>query len=294
MLALFRPEESTYGTNTSNEYGYTWQHLQQYLHFLVNDKHSISKSRLYAMHNMTHCAKQNKKAQKLLTKFRHRDRDLWSDEQKTTYASMQLEERARDTQNNKHSHETEELSQEPLPYATIRQYQMQIDHCNQLKNSLNTFHGGTDFDRPSSLQHGNSNIIPSTTLSSGSVQNVQRHIIRSNEYFTESDGYANHDHNNYNHTSSNIDAHDYDNRQNTASIAHNLNNKQLQVYNIIKAFIDSPTHENINAPYIVLLGGPGTGKSYVVKCLQQYVSATKPSESQMIVTCSNFGLPAVL
>ena len=299
MLVLFRPEEKAYGTSTSNEYGYTWQHLQQYLSFLINDNKLISKLRLYAMHNMTHCAKQNRKAQKLLTKFRHRDRDLWSDEEKTTYASMQLEERSRNAQHSEHSRETEEFSQEPLPYATIRQYQMQIDHCNQLKNSLNTFHGGADIDRPSLLQQQNSVIMPSTTLSFGLVQSVQTHITRSNEYFPESDGHENNDNNNFDHTSSEIDVHHYDDMPyddmpDTASISHNMNVKQLEVYNIMKGFIDSPTHENVNAPYIVLLGGPGTGKSYVVKCLQQYVSATKPSEARTVVTCSNFGLPAVL
>ena len=274
MLTLFRPEESTYGTKNSNEYGYSWQDLQDYLSFLVNDNTSISKFRLYAMHNITHCAKQNRKTQKLLTKFRHRVRDLWNDEERTRYASMESEERARNARNSEHSRETEELSQEPLSSATVQQYQMQIDHCNQLKDSLNTFHGGTNIESNTSLQEMNSLIMPSTTFSSTSVTDVENHIVRSNNYVNECDDHANDDNNNFEHTSSNTDVHDYDNRSNTATIARNLNTKQVEIFNIMKDFIDSPTHENMDAPYIVMLGGPGTGKSFVVKCLQQYVQGS--------------------
>lgn len=294
MLTLFRPEVSTYGTNNSNEYGYSWQDLQRYLSFLVDDDKAISKLRLYAMHNITHCAKQNRKAQQLLTKFRHRVRDLWTEDQRTTYASMESEERARNARHCEHSRETEEFSQEPLCSATVQQYQMQIDHCSQLKDTLNTFHGGTNIDRNSPQQQPDSIIMPSTTLSSTSLTNVENHITHSNMYVNDSNDNANDDNNIFGHTSSNTDALDDENRSNTATIAHNLNTKQLEVYNIMREFIDSPTHENMDAPYIVMLGGPGTGKSYVVKCLQKYVSATKPSEPRTIRTCSNFGLPAVL
>ena len=89
MLLLFRPEENTFGIDSTNEYGYKWNDLQLYSSHLVADKSAISKFRFYAMHNLTHCSKQNRNAQKLMTLFRHRERDIWSENQHEVYMNIQ-------------------------------------------------------------------------------------------------------------------------------------------------------------------------------------------------------------
>ena len=82
----------------------------------------ISKFRLYAIHNFTHCMKQNRKAQKLLTLFRHRERDKWSDQQQQLYATMQASEDRRNREESIFQRTQNELSQEPSSTTTIQGY----------------------------------------------------------------------------------------------------------------------------------------------------------------------------
>ena len=69
---------------------------------------------------------------------------------------------------------------------------------------------------------------------------------------------------------------------------------QQQAFNIFQSFLVSTEENDNEASYMILLGGPGTRKSFVVKCLQEYQSNRNASSQRVIVTCSNFGLPAVL
>ena len=242
--------------------------------------------------------KQNRKAQKLLTLFRHRERDKWSDAQRERYGTMQTSEDKRNREDSILHRMQHEVSQQPLPTATIRLYNLQLSYCHQVKLALTEYQGNNssaNVDEENYFDNYNSKCAL-LKLSKASVELVRQHIKNANNY-TLHDNSSNDAVSNS--ISDSIPTHNQHRCQQqpttTTSLVNKLNNMQQKVFNIFKTFLDS-TEENDNiAPYLVLLGGPGTGKSFVVKCLQEYYESNRHASSQhAIITCANFGFPAVL
>ena len=290
MLLLFRPEENTFGIDSTNEYGYKWNDLQLYSSHLVADKSAISKFRFYAMHNLTHCSKQNRNAQKLMTLFRHRERDIWSENQHEVYMNIQASNDSRHKEDSTYQKTCYELSQEHLTTRTIHTYNMQLMHCNQLKNALNQFtESDSSSDCADQSHFTNHSCIDATmNLLEDSVKKVKKHIEKFNKYLQQTNAAGDPV-----YTSTDNEA-QYNQPSTNAPVSSKLNDKQQETFNIFKSFLDSSAKNDKEAPYVVLLGGPGTGKSFVVKCLQDYQSTKSKTAQEAIVTCSSFGFPAVL
>ena len=83
--------------------------------------------------------KQNRKTQKLLTLFRHRERDKWSDGEQQIYLTMQASEDSRNREDSILHQTQHELSQQQLRSATIQLYNMQLSYCSQVKLALTEY-----------------------------------------------------------------------------------------------------------------------------------------------------------
>ena len=298
MLLLFRPEKTSYSIGSNNEYGYKWNDLQKYLQHLITDNTAISKLRFYAIHNFTHCKKQNRKTQKLLTLFRHRERDMWNDIQKHQYASIQDSEDRRNKEEDSFQRMQQEVSQHSLSSATIHLYNMQLTHCHQIKLALTEYQG---YSSSSNVNEHNcfdsyKCKYPSLTLLPNTVQSVRQYIKDSNSYTLLDDSSNNAIINTITDSSQPHSQHLHQQQPTTSTpLSDMLNEKQKEVFNIFQLFLNSTEEDDIVVPYLLLLGGPGTGKSFVVKCLQEYYESSRHASSKgVIVTCANYGFPAVL
>ena len=81
FLVLFRPEPDCCENNQKNLYDYSWDALESFVHSLMHDNSIISKFRLVAMHIRSRGFITSFHAKLILTKYRARERDLWTRQQ---------------------------------------------------------------------------------------------------------------------------------------------------------------------------------------------------------------------
>ena len=212
--------------------------------------------------------KQNRKTQKLLTLFRHRERDKWSDGEQQIYRNMQASEDSQNREDSILQQTQHELSQQQLRSATIQLYNMQLSYCSQIKLALTEYltdNSSSNADEENHCDNYKSK-CPSFNFSSPSVNLIKQHIKKANNYTLNDDS-----------SNDAISTFISDSKPTHSQhpLANKLNDIQKEVFNIFQTFLNL-TEENPNeAPYLVLLGGPGTGKSFVVKCLKEYYESTR-------------------
>ena len=89
FLTAFRPEDNNYDSNTYfNKLYYTWDDLESWIYTLENNKSFISTARLDMIYSTIYGMTTENTAKILLSKYRRRARDIWTDEDIVSYNSL--------------------------------------------------------------------------------------------------------------------------------------------------------------------------------------------------------------
>ena len=89
FLTAFRPEDNNYDSNNYfNKLDYTWDALESWIDTLEKDKGFISTARLDMIYSTIYGMTTENTAKILLSKYRRRARDIWTDEDIASHNSL--------------------------------------------------------------------------------------------------------------------------------------------------------------------------------------------------------------
>jgi energy-coupling factor transporter ATP-binding protein EcfA2 len=91
-LTKFRPEVACCEINESNYYGYEWEDLQQWIETCQRSSRIIDKFRVMALDRIASKMRATYEKKQVLSKYRSRNRDLWSDEELMYHKAEQARE----------------------------------------------------------------------------------------------------------------------------------------------------------------------------------------------------------
>jgi hypothetical protein len=268
FLTMFRPELNCYDISHTNHYRYDWEALETWIEQLQRDSSILSKFRLQALHFRVHGLTSCFRSKVILSKFRGRNRTLWTDQQKSWFDD---EERLHqlgqlydgtDIDDYMYEKETEDL---PTRMTNEMNKQLTDDHA-QLK-ALNR--SCSAFDRRHHLAHHSVSKITNlaSLIFTDSRINVQERAVAvsENESLVKpaaaESSYP---------TSMRIA------NQRPSDDTANLNEKQREMHELFHQYLKDPLNDDNKPPSITLLTGmAGTGKSRVILAINKIAKQEK-------------------
>jgi hypothetical protein len=91
---MFRPEDKLYGAG-SYKYGYDWNAFEKWVEVLRRSKRAIDRSRLELMERIVNGWRVDHEKKDMLSEYRERNRDIWSNEEKADMRARSREDRIR-------------------------------------------------------------------------------------------------------------------------------------------------------------------------------------------------------
>ena len=265
-LTAFRPEEICYEGSHQNTYSYDWEALQHWIKTLQRKNCIISKFRLSAMFTRIHSLKAKFKNKVIINKYRARNRDAWSTQQKDRYnTDIWLDQISKFVDTEFIDELQFQQTHSTLSTRITNQLQFQVEDDTAQSAFFNGF---------ITTQLLSSSTTPSTT----SLNNIpfiyndieKKIILIAKEIFA-------------NTTLEDVSIQEFvldfvdDSLDPPLPLLEvqpffeaQLNLKQRAVYMIYSSYLDDPNNPEHKPPALVLLtGSAGSGKSYVIQSIIQ-------------------------
>ena len=293
FLVLFRPESELYTNGQSNKYKYDWKTFVKFTQSLKNSEFEIDRLRFEIMERVAHGWRTKRRNRAILSKYRNRNRTIWSKQQQMD-ATAEFGVRSSQSQSNL---EGDELFEE---YGNDKRKQQLspkeekdvLGHVSYTDDLVHTLEN-TDMARPS-------------TMSETELPKHRDKVVRTCQA-------------KFSLAASLLDARPQDHENNDATsddeddscrpppseeevmrvVDSFLQDQQLspdkmvavnimmEHYKIIYRGLDNHLYK---PPVIIITGGPGTGKSYLVKVFRGISDIMKVGEQ---VRAAYFGIAAV-
>ena len=299
-LALFRPEEDVYdSTITLNQSGYCydWDSFKQFVRMLKRSNREIDRLRLEIMERVAKGWRTKFRNRAILSKYRNRNRTIWS---------KQEQEEAQETfgkasQSNATNYENDDVFEEYglddkrdelLTPREEREILAQVSFSDDL---VRTLEGAVEkLPQPSAINGADEDISDTVKVKSSDADFrfaeilIDVKISKEDENSdTENDGDPN--------TFEKTPLADIMLKVDSFLVKQGLSGDKMVAVNLMKEHYkalydgsgDSPQYD---APFTIITGGPGTGKSYLVDVFRGMSDTMKLGEQ---VRAAYFGIAAV-
>jgi len=240
-LCMFQPEPDLYEKTQTNKLEHTWDALQEWILSLRQDGSILSSFRLKSMQNYLHSMSASYDAKKVLSHCRARCRDEWTDKDYEASAAESAMQ-ANIADGNALDDCAFERSHGTLTLRATRDAAQQIQHCRNQAATLNNIHELLDkTTSPTRRVRGN----PIWSHTSPIIDAADKYVKLVNSLPLKPE------------TSSN-----------GATVLLKGNSEQNRIVETFKAMLGRKARGLSNDP-LLITGGPGIGKSHLVKLLQQ-------------------------
>lgn len=248
-LIMFRPEEDLYEDGQKCQYEYNWEAFVEFIRDLKSSDRAIDHSRLEMIERMVHSRGVNYDKKEALKLYRERKRDIWSEEERTM-AKSELAKYKRMFQGDDDEEDEMLAFDSNVAELTTRERNdaiKMIQHANDCERVWNTSREGCSESEPLQVKTTNFNedfarslamLQPNRAVDEGSSARYPEQVMekRVDEYLVKQD----------------------------------LSMDKAPVINAMRehfrALYDGRALEkDYNPPLLLVCGGPGNGKSELVK-----------------------------
>ena len=272
-LVLFRPEPDCCENNQRNLYDYTWDALDSFVHSLEHDNSIISKFRLVAMHVRSRGFITSFQAKLILTKYRGRERDLWTRQQMMTWEVQAAWERQMHSHNDILEQYAFEMKHKNLSGEKTQHLQRRLSQDTQLRDAYcSTFNPHVASHSDDYLPFPTTNKQPPFNIA-GTAAHIQHKGTCIRHFDTEGlPPTADLSRKKYSYHLCPILQRKHKHRK----VLSKFNEQQWELYNLYKDYFKTPHNEAKPVPQIVMLhGGAGTGKSTLLNAILDYAEFNK-------------------
>lgn len=264
FLTLFRPEIHCYEKKQKNTYLYTWEALEQFVSSLQQDSCIFSKFRLMAMHTRMKGYATTYRHKLILSKYRMRERDLWSKKQADTWAARMAWE-------NKEMHINDTINEtifsaqhKNLSYKKNLELLQQLATAKNLTDAFCSTFDSEKQQKGKSPSHFPTKIRTNIHTPADSAPDIQFKATSIHRYDKEGVPLACETRKPRNQHIWTAFAQKLRQRRTVAKFKQ----RQREIFDVYKKYLDSPDNPDNHPPPVVLLhGGAGTGKSTVLKAI---------------------------
>ena len=267
FLVLFRPEPDCCENDQVNNYAYTWDALEDFVEELQNDNSIISKFRLMAMHTRMRGFVTSYRSKLILTKYRSRDRDLWTKEQLQEWETRCAWERRETSINEIFEQFAFEAEHSDLGLKKTMELERKLAHTNNLINTFEqTFDSNEASHSPEYQQfpkhntqqpHKPADTPPDIQDMGTRIRRFDREGPPATAKFRKPYSY---------HVFPYLQR-KHKHRETVAK----FKDRQRHLYELYKKYFRNPADpKNSPPPVLMLHGGAGTGKSTLLNAILDY------------------------
>ena len=271
-LLLFRPEPECCEKKQINRYEYTWDALETFVQELQQDNSILSKFRLVAMHTRMRGFVTSFRSKLILTKYRARDRDMWSKEQLKMWETRAAWERMEGKVNDILSQYAFEAEHSDLGQARTQALRRKLAVTTSLTDAFcDTFdaHEATYSSNYKPFPTSNTQQPTHLRHSPPDIQELGTCIRR---FDKEGPPPAAHAKQRYSYHLFPRLQRRHKHRETIGKFKH----RQRQLYDIYKQYLKDPADKkNAPPPILMLHGGAGTGKSTLLQAILDYADFRK-------------------
>ena len=293
-LIMFRPEVGLYEKGQKFDLDYSWDAFEKFVGDLRASSRAIDQSRLEQMERMINGWRSDKEKCDILSRYRGRNRTMWTSKEKT----MSLADFHKSMQgrggNNNNDEDICNLVDQHLTFSW-GQYQKvldQIGHGNAVVDAFKRASGHS----ACGMNCQNQRSTPHPAESTPFREDLASEMLNKNQLGVESDeeswGYLSDDDMNKRapRTSSNVEE-----KISEYVSTQNLSKDKSQAVDVVAthlvAMSDGRSEEKkYNAPFMLVTGGPGNGKS---KLVETFDGMSEASGVGNTVKCAYIGIAAV-
>jgi len=267
-LILYRPEPACYDSCHVNRYSYTWDALRQFTTELSNDPYFISKVRLMAMHIRMKGFVTTFKTKLMLSRYRGRNRDMWTEQDQQRYAVYRtLEERTQHYDDMidevMYSTQHSQLSEKHNRHiAMTLKYSSELKGAFMASDSLAPAAGVSDIPVLPDLSKAGSTCYCFTDQR----YKIQEKGVKICNFDKQEETPVD---SSFSSQSNYLKSKAYRKKLvQHEKMVDGLYPRQREVYDVYRKYLDDPSiAENKPPPVLFLHGGAGTGKSTVIQCI---------------------------
>ena len=269
-LVMFRPESELYSKKQDFKYSYNWDAFVKFIQDLkANDHIAINKFRLAQMRRMILSLKTTTRGRAILSHYRGRKRDLWSEKERMANIKAMKKEflRSRHNLNNDMEEEIDNLmASKQLSSKTERDIMRKVAFTDQLTNQLKNLNA--------SKMNSTSSTVPKARVHSVKIQpfdeNLANGITQTEEVETsESETERPNQEAKIGNASTPVTTEE---KFQQYLATKNLSQDKLlvvnEMYNHFKSILDGSAEEK-DQPMLLITGAPGTGKSWLITAISE-------------------------
>ena len=264
-LVLFRPELDLYEVGQTNSYEYNWDALVHFICDLKKSNREVDALRYEIMDRMVHSWKTNRRNRLLLSKYRGRARTMWNreeiEEARTAFGSFSSH-KEQHFQSEEMDEIVEQYLEAPLPDKREREIMAHVSFTNDLVHTLNCSTCNT-VDRKSDMGPIEIKSIRLTPPNKRMAEDLSKAVPIDEDANDEGND----------HAERVVSDEDIESSVNAYIESQHMSQDKMIAVDIMRDHfrakrqgLDDSSYE---APFLLVTGGPGVGKSYLVKAINE-------------------------